>query len=453
MNPPCLTVMPRAALRRLALSVVLILVPAAQAVLADTVADVVAKALAFHPQVARADALARAAGHDVDNARAGYLPSVDLNGGIGLQNSSIKQLNPNDNSTLTRREAGLSVRQLVFDGFLTQGEVARRRALLQAAEFGASDTRQSVAFDAVKAYLDVLVRRELLDLAQQNLSAHLVTRDRVADKVKSGVGQRADLQQAEGRVALARSTVVQRQGSLLEAETAYARLIGEAPGELAKPVRQATGMARDGEVQQASLQSAIDTSLAEAYEQHPALRQANFELEASAAAVKVAKAAYWPRVDVAGNLSRDANLAGVEGVRNTNSVMLQGQWNLFRGGADKAAQQASVERRFAAEDTVKDTRLAIQENVTIALKARATSEGRIKFLEDHVAASVATLDAYQAQFELSRRTLLDMLNAQNELFTAHSNLSAGLYEDLYNQFFVEAAKGTLTTVLGVGTAE
>lgn len=453
MNPPCLTVMPRAALRRLALSLVFILASAAQAVLADTVADVVAKALAFHPQVARADALARAAGHDVDNARAGYLPSVDLNGGIGLQNSSIKQLNPNDNSTLTRREAGLSVRQLVFDGFLTQGEVARRRALLQAAEFGASDTRQSVAFDAVKAYLDVLVRRELLDLAQQNLSAHLVTRDRVADKVKSGVGQRADLQQAEGRVALARSTVVQRQGSLLEAETAYARLIGEAPGELAKPVRQATGMARDGEVQQASLQSAIDTSLAEAYEQHPALRQANFELEASAAAVKVAKAAYWPRVDVAGNLSRDANLAGVEGVRNTNSVMLQGQWNLFRGGADKAAQQASVERRFAAEDTVKDTRLAIQENVTIALKARATSEGRIKFLEDHVAASVATLDAYQAQFELSRRTLLDMLNAQNELFTAHSNLSAGLYEDLYNQFFVEAAKGTLTTVLGVGTAE
>lgn len=453
MNPPCLTVMPRAALRRLALSLVFILASAAQAVLADTVADVVAKALAFHPQVARADALARAAGHDVDNARAGYLPSVDLNGGIGLQNSSIKQLNPNDNSTLTRREAGLSVRQLVFDGFLTQGEVARRRALLQAAEFGASDTRQSVAFDAVKAYLDVLVRRELLDLAQQNLSAHLVTRDRVADKVKSGVGQRADLQQAEGRVALARSTVVQRQGSLLEAETAYARLIGEAPDELAKPVRQATGMARDGEVQQASLQSAIDTSLAEAYEQHPALRQANFELEASAAAVKVAKAAYWPRVDVAGNLSRDANLAGVEGVRNTNSVMLQGQWNLFRGGADKAAQQASVERRFAAEDTVKDTRLAIQENVTIALKARATSEGRIKFLEDHVAASVATLDAYQAQFELSRRTLLDMLNAQNELFTAHSNLSAGLYEDLYNQFFVEAAKGTLTTVLGVGTAE
>jgi adhesin transport system outer membrane protein len=414
--------------------------------------EAVQKALSSHPRVARADALARAAEHDVTNARAGYFPSIDLTGGIGAEDSNIKQLT-DDPGTLTRREAGLSVRQLIYDGFLTRSEVERRRALLEAAEHSASDVRESIAFDAVQAYIDVASNRDLVKLARDNLDAHRATLERVRLKVSGGVGQLADQQQAEGRVALAQSTLTAREGRLREAETNYERVVGEAPGDLPIPARGASGLSAGGEVQESALQTAIDAATTDALAQHPALRQARAELTASEASVKVARAAYWPRVDVAGNLNRDANLSGVEGIRNTNSVMLLGEWNLFRGGGDRAQEQASVERRIAAEDTVADTQLAVRENVAIALKARATSEGRIAYLEQHVTASKAALESYKSQFELNRRTLLDLLNAENELFTARSNLSLGQYEDLLNQYFVEAAKGNLTATLGVAAAQ
>ncbi len=422
---------------------------------AVTLTEAVEQALATHPQIARAEAETRAAGYDVARVRGEYFPSVDLNSGIGAEEMNVKALNlaGADEDVLARREFGLSVRQLVYDGFGTRSEVERRGALLDAAEQNASNVRESVAFDAVQAYLDVALNRELVQLARANVDAHRRTLDNVAAKVRSGVGQKADLQQAEGRLALAQSTLAAREGRLLEVMSSYERVTGQMPADLVTPGRAESGLLVDGRMPDAGLRAAIDTAVNEALNTHPAILRAGAEVEASVKAIDVAKAEYFPRVDVEGNLGRNDNLSGVEGVRNNNTVMVVARWNVFRGGADKAAEQASVERKLAAEQSAEDTRRAVAENVAVAVQARATSESRIAHLERHVTASTDTLQAYKAQFDLGRRTLLDLLNAENELFTARSNLVSGLYEDLVNQYFVEAAKGALVRNLGVNVAQ
>ena len=128
--------------------------------------------------------------------------------------------------------------------------------------------------------------------------------------------------------------------------------------------------------------------------------------------------------------------------------MVVARWNLFRGGADRALELAAAERKTVADDQLLDTHRLIAENVAISLQSRATSESRLVFLRQHVTSSDGTLQAYRAQFELNRRTLLDVLNAEDELFNARSNLVVGSFDDLVNSYFVDASKGSLAGKLG-----
>jgi adhesin transport system outer membrane protein len=129
--------------------------------------------------------------------------------------------------------------------------------------------------------------------------------------------------------------------------------------------------------------------------------------------------------------------------------MLVMRWNLFRGGGDRAQERALAERRYAAIDSAASTRRDVEEKVALALNAKATTEERLVYLQEHARLSVEVLDSYQQQLDLGRRTLLDVLNAENELFSSRSNFAAARYDDLFSQYQIEAAKGTLVKSLGI----
>ena len=421
---------------------------------AVTLEDAVHQTLTTNPQLTGAAAAVRAAGYDVREARAGYLPSVDLDTRFGNEHSNIKQLNrPNNDDNLWRRESGLTVTQLVWDGWATASEVQRRVALLNSAENSLADTQNALAFRAVEAYVDVLRNIELLELARANVNAHDEVLKNVDAKRGSGVGNRADVEQARARLALAKSTETARLGSLREAEARYVRVIGDAPGELAKPVIAPSGLVKDGAVTPAELADATDKAQEDALMQHPAVMRSKAEIQAALATMRAARAGYQPRLDLQGSLRRDSDVGGIDGNRNASNLMLVARWNLFRGGADRAQSLSAAERKTEADNRLDDTLRTIVENVGIAMASRAASESRLDYLKQHVEASDGTLKAYRAQFEISRRTLLDLLNAENELFNARSNFTAGVYDDMVNAYFVEASKGILAGQFGVSGAE
>lgn len=422
--------------------------------LALTIEEAVSQAVNSNPAVLSAGASARASVHDLRRARGGYYPSLDFDAGYGPEDTNSKQLKlaGNDRGTMDRRETGLTARQLLWDGFATRSEVERRVALLNAADYSLSDTREAIAFRAAESFLDVIRARELVKLARDNVASHEKMLGNVKAKSDRGVGNRADVEQAVARIALARSVLTAREGALRESVARYERIVGSSPDELATPARQASGLTATEGVDEAQLDSAISSGTGQALDAHPAVLQSQAEAEAADAEIRAAKAAYHPTVNLEGRLRRDDNISGVEGTRNSTAIMVVAQWNLFRGGSDQAAELAAIERKSAATDLIDETKRAVAENVAIAYQARAISEARIKYLEQHVSASQATLESYRAQFELSRRSLLDLLNAENELFNARSNLVSGQFEDLVNQYFVEASKGRLTASLGVSAS-
>ena len=421
---------------------------------AATLEDAVHQALITNPQLTGAAAAVRAAGHDVREARAGYLPSVDVDARFGEEHSNIKQLNRrNNDDDLWRRESGLTVTQLVWDGMATASEVQRRVALLNGAEGSLQDTQNALAFKAVEAYVDVLRNRDLVDLARANVKSHDEVLKNVDAKSGSGVGNKADVAQARARLALANSTLTARQGGLHEAEARYVRVIGEAPGELAKPNAVPSGLVKEGMVDANVLATATDAAQEEAITQHPAVMRSKADIEAALAIIRAAHAGYQPRVDLQGSLRRDNDVGGITGNRDTSSLMLVARWNLYRGGADRAQTLSAAERKTEADNKLDDTFRSIAENVAIAMESRATSESRLTHLQQYVDASQGTVEAYRAQFEISRRTLLDLLNAEDELFNARSNLTAGAYDDLTNVYFVDASKGILAGKFGVSGAQ
>lgn len=418
---------------------------------AITIEDAVRQALASNPTVLQAEAEMRAAGHDVRQARAGYFPSLDLDTRYGREHTNIKQLSVagNDVDDLWRRESGLTVTQLLWDGNATRSEVQRRVSLLNSAEHSLADTRNALAFRAAEAYLDVLRNRELVELSRANAASHQRTLDNVQAKFKSGVGNKADVEQATARLALAHSTVAAREGALLEARARYERIVGEPPpADLARPQVALSGLVKGGTVDLGELTTATDSAQQQALSDHPLVLQSTADVEAAQAAIKAAQSGYHPRINLEGSLRRDNNLAGVAGNRNADALMVVARWNLFRGGADRARELAAAERKVSAQDQLEDAMRRIAENVAIAYQARATSESRITYLGQHVASSEGTLQAYRAQFELNRRTLLDVLNAENELFNARSNLVIGTYDDIVNTYFVDASVGSLASRFG-----
>lgn len=288
--------------------------------------------------------------------------------------------------------------------------------------------------------------RELLALAEDNVKSHATMADKVKRSVDRGVGQKADFQQVQGRLALANATLVARKGDLDQARARYQRVVGELPGDLQAPAPAAPlAVGVNGG-------AGLDTILQQALDglpENPAVQSAESELVAAGLAADSARGNYLPKLDLEVQMNRDYNVSGIRGHRDADALMLVANWNLYKGGADQALERALVERQFAAKDTLLDTRLAVEENIRVAMNSKATTETRMQYLQSHVDASRETLDAYRAQFELNRRSLLDVLNAESELFTARSNLVNGRYDDLLNQYLLHASQGHLIEYLGL----
>lgn len=416
---------------------------------AKSLNEAVAAALSSHPQVLAAEAAARAARLDVDQARSGYFPTVDVNLGGGRETTESPQLKALGlgSSTLPRRDAGVILTQKLFDGFATRSEVERQSARFSVADYRAADARETVALRVVTVYVEIVKNQELVKLARDSIVSHQNILQKVQQRVKGGVSQRVDLQQIEARLALAKSTLTAREGRLREAEVNYQRLVGEPPRDLKALSHQPLRLLKGGIIDPELIDQAVRAETDAAFGRNPSIAAAEAEVSAAAAAKRGANAAFLPRVNIELGANRNRNLSGIEGEFNNESAMLVMRWNLFRGGGDQAQERAFAERHVAARDLAIDVRRQVQESVAVALQAKATSEERLAFLEQHVRSSIEALESYQAQLDLGRRSLLDVLNAESELFTARSNLVTGKYDDILNQYAIEAAKGSLVMSL------
>jgi adhesin transport system outer membrane protein len=406
---------------------------------AQTLAEAVSRAMVRYPELQAGLAGERAVRETVTQARAGYLPSIDLTFGRGREASdNVSTRAFGRDVTLTRGEAEASLSQLVFDAGATGEQVRRQEARSEAAAQRLANAAQTVALRTTQAYLEVLRRRALAEIAVENLRAHERTVAQMREAAERGVRRRSDLDQALARLALAHANLAGARGQVEEAEAAYRHLTGAAPGRLARPALEVRSLPQ-------GLSEGIDL----ARRDHPSVRAALAELESAQAERDFSRARLAPRVSIDLGVSHNRNLDGVAGRNEDRFAMLRLRHNLFRGGADEARIAEAEARRDEAQAQLEQARIDAEREARIAWEALLTERERVEHVRQHARISRTVVEAYRDQFKLGQRTLLDVLNAESEYYSARGAEVSGEFGVLLAGKRVLAATGRLLAALGV----
>jgi adhesin transport system outer membrane protein len=399
---------------------------------AETLAEAVDTTIKTNPEILAGSSYRNSVDQTIDIAKSGYKPKVDINLGIGRERTDNLSTSPG-HVHRTRGEAGITATQMLYDGFATKSSVNQAESLATSAGYGVFDTTETTSLRAVEVYLDVLRRQDLMQLTQENRDSHEKIFSQIEQRSTSGVGNSADLEQTKGRLALAEANLMSTEGNLEDARSNYNRVIGHMPETVVDPGQECCD----------KTPATLDDALKIAYHQHPAVRAAISEHEASLATEQGADAAFRPNVNLELSARADNNLDGDRGYEKEVLAMLRMRWNLLNGGADSARVDQTVALSDQAREEANIIIRDIEQDVRLAWNSLDNLSHRLPILEQRVTAAQETKKAYQQQFNLGQRTLLDLLDTENELLTARSDYTNAYYEHLYACYWLSESMGKL----------
>ena len=410
-------------------------------VTAETLPEVVGYTVTNNPEIRTQADTRNAAEHVIDQARAGYYPTLDINGGYGFEysdNPTTRASTDHGHKDMTREELGFQFRQMLFDGFLTRNEVTRTTEATNAEAFGVYGTAEFVALDAVRAFLNLLRRTELKSLADENLEIHRTTNDQVKLRSERGVGKKADEEQSISRLARAESNERAERGNILDASTAFLKVVGRLPGDLEEPESPQTAMPAD-----------IDAAVEQAVANNPILKAAEADIKEAQAQKESAESPFFPTLHFEVSGRNDADLDGTPGQDDEIQAMLRLRYNLFRGGRDDARRKETAALLSQAQDIRDNTYRQVVESMRLAWASYETVSSQLEFFAAHRDAAIKTHESYQQQFNIGQRTLLDLLDSANEMFTGKSDYANAKYDQMIAMYRILAAMGKLNEHLQI----
>jgi adhesin transport system outer membrane protein len=415
---------------------------AAKSNLPDQMAQAIRKAVATSPDVQAKWNAFQAADSQRDIAKAGFLPQIDLSASVGNESrtSGGVSLGSYDLSS-----AQLSLNQILFDGFFTSNEVKRLSAAKLTRYYELLEASETAALEATKAYADVARYRELVDLATQNYVEHKQSALLVEERANSGVGRRVDVEQANGRLALAESNLLTELTNLHDVSARYLRVVGEKPPASLPSLPEPFKMA--------ALPASVDAMLREGLQHSPTLLAAMENARANRIAVDTAKSAYMPRVDLQVYGTQGNNSGGVIGDSRATGAAISLTYNLFRGGADKAKEKQAVGLADQSRDLQEKACRDVRQTLSLAFSDARSLNEQLGYIDLHRLASEKTREAFRQQFDIGQRTLLDLLDTQNEFFEASRSYINSRHDQAAAQARTLAAMGQLVSSVGAGRTD
>ncbi|MDQ5945966.1 MAG: outer membrane protein adhesin transport system [Pseudomonadota bacterium] len=344
---------------------------------------------------------------EVGVVRGGFLPRIDATGGKGKEKLDQPSAGINDND-YTRKNYTLSLNQMLFDGLLTYNEVKRagRARLVRYFEF--LDASENIALESSRAYLDVVRYRYRVHLAEQNYIQHRIAFEQLKRRAESGVGRRVDVEQAGSRLALADVNLTTEMANLHDVTARFTRIVGEVPPAVAfVPAQLSRGVP-------GSMDTALDTAL----KHNPALRASVENSEAAQYELSARRSAFMPKLELRARTENIDNYQGTSGERTNNVVEAVVTYNLFNGFSDVYRNRQYAERKNIALDQREKACRDMRQTLSIAYNDISRLNDQLSFIGIQVRLVQKTRDAYRDQFNIGQRSLLDLLDTQNELFNA-----------------------------------
>jgi len=402
---------------------------------AETLAEAVALAYQTNPTLRAQRAQLRALDEGVIQARAGYAPRADLEGGAGYtenfeQNQGSGSLN-----------ARLGVSQPLYTGGRVAASVDNARADVLAGREQLRSVEASVLVNVIQAYADVRRFQEELRIRTENVAVLRRQLDETGARFEVGEITRTDVAQAESRLALSQANLAVSQANLANARANYARVVGQNPGELAPepalPVLPAT----------------VDEAFVTAELENPSIRAADFATRSARARVRAARAQSAPSLSLGGSLSAFQAPVGldIDDVRQEQAqVSVNATVPLFTGGLNASRVRQALEDENRARFRVDETRREVLNNVAQAWNGLIAARAGLLANQEQVAAARVAFEGAQAEAQVGLRTTLDVLNAQQELRNAELLLVNARRDAYVSEAQVLAAMGRLEAVNLIG---
>ncbi len=421
----------------LMLSMCLTTIPSAYAL---SLEESVAFAIDYSPEVLAQYSRYQSVIRDGDAASGDRLPQVNLYAAAGYEDTRYNSgtyVDPDDRR-LTRTELGVRVSQLLFDGFGTTANVKRLGYEAEAERLTLISRAENVSLDVVRVYMDLLESQTLLELAERNVREHQEIYQDILDKKQKGLASNSDLAQISARVATAQSSQISAQNNLFDLKTQFLRQVGKPAQELTFPV-----------FDEYLLPSSLDIAITQAVDNHPEIQAAMIDMEAAREEIRREKGDYFPEVKLELQANKNRNVSGAYGPDEDARLMLMMDYDLFNGFSTNARVESSAWRLEEARAIRIRTEREVKEGTELAWNAYSMLEQQIRLLQQNVdAAKIAEL-GYIQQFNVGRRSLLDVLDAKVEVFLARQNYVRSKYDRSFAAYRLLNAMGVLTYALRV----
>lgn len=402
-----------------------------------SITDSINQAVRTNPGVYEAAANRRATESELRQTQSTLLPQVRVEAKWGPERfyQDITPAPTGNDAWRNGREGSVVVRQILFDGFASIHDIWRQSARVNAAAFRTRERSELIALDAAEAYIDVVRYMRLVALAEQNLANHKSIFGNVQSRFSGGRAGEGDLEQSRERVESASAAVYEFRRSLEDARAKYRKVVGLEPYNLRFP-----GPLR-------GLPNNKDEALAVTIRHNPTIQAAQADSDTAKHAFRVTDGAFMPSVHLEGRVSRGVNANNYLGQRDEASGKVVASWDVFRGGQDVWRRNEMAERY--TETVMRHARLQRDalESVDKAWAARTITAGRIAALSRQLASDRKTISAFRKEYELGQRSLIDLLNAENQYFNAAVSLVSARGVVVFADYQLLATMGALLEYL------
>lgn len=413
-----------------------------------TLQQILHNSITGNPEVMSYMAAKVAADERIEQAKGGYLPTIDIraSGGVEYLKESIgvSKLSPNSlhgTSVLNRYEPGINIKQSLFEGFETMNQVEKAQLESGQADLKIKETRELLAYKICAEYIRVRRFQRLLKLARDNVKKHESILGKIQTLNNSGALTVADVNQASARLDDANISVRDIEGNYETALANFIDLVNMTPYKLARvklPMDQLP----------ATLHKAVEHALR--YNRSVILAKAT--VDTAKADVNVTESAYYPKVGIEVDAARRINENGEIGRADNVTALVVARWNIFNGGKDKAKNKEYRSKAVQAYYLLKKEQRSAEKEVRISWAEMRSGMRQAEALRKAVNDKRNVRDSYIAQFDIGKRSLINILDAAHEYFLVKGSLITADSTYDISALRLLAACGELTNVM-VGSVD
>ncbi len=388
--------------------------------------------ISTNPEIIEAKENYQSVVKELSIAKSGYYPKIGAEISAGPEITTGVNTNDQQEEYLATRAVAYA-RQNLFKGGETKAFVAETDARILAAAYEVITVANRVYLEAVEAYINVLKTQELMEFSKQNVLTQEKILNQVKERTAAGFTRVSDLINSKARLALAKGNFISAQQDVKHAVVKFHRQFGRIlqPEQFVMP--EPTFEFPD----------TVEETTDLAFRNHPALEVAKYNIHARKSGYERTKGAFYPSLDLELQASYNNDVNGIEGDTTQYSALLKLSYEFCDGGirsGEKGKRYHLLTKEYQRAYT---ERRNVNQAVRLAWNIDQAEKVKKEFLDEHLALSADTLTAFKDEYHLGRRTLIDILDMENEYHAAEVANTESDYNDLTAYYRIAQATGIL----------